>query len=160
MIDERFMNRLISQALEDRVFRYVVAAVIANEKLEVLLLERPMEEFFGGIYELPSGKVEEGESLQEALYREVKEETGLDISSIKKYLGFFDYLSRSKKKTRQFNFHVKVKDISKITLKEHSNYVWVSYEDLNRYQITDEVKKILKKFWGLRNEEKGYFSYI
>ena len=149
MLEREFTNKLIEQALREGVCRYVVAAVISNERQEVLLLERPKHEFFGGIYELPSGEVESGESLEEALCREVKEETGLEISSIKRYLGHFDYLSKNKKMTRQFNFHVEVKDISRITLKEHSNYAWVSSNDLERYNITSEVKKILKRFWGL-----------
>lgn len=148
MIDKRFMNKLISQALKDGISRYVVAAIIANEQLEVLLLERPVDEFFGGIYELPSGKVEKGESLKGALYREVKEETGLSVIAIKKYLGYFDYLSKSKKLTRQFNFHVDVNNISQIVLREHSNYTWVSYKNLNKYNVTDDVKKVLKRFWG------------
>ncbi|RLJ02756.1 MAG: DNA mismatch repair protein MutT [Candidatus Aenigmatarchaeota archaeon] len=148
MIDRKFVDRLVSQALKDSISRYVVAAVIANECLNVLLLERPRDEFLGGIYELPSGKVEEGESLLEALYRETREETGMNIRGIKEYLGYFDYLSKSKKKTRQFNFHVEVEDISQITLSEHSSYVWVSHEDLNKYRITDNVKNVLKKFWG------------
>lgn len=148
MIDEKFVKALTSQAIKDGIFRYVVAAVIANERLEVLLLKRPADDFLGGIYELPSGKVKENESLLEALHREVKEETGLNIVSVERYLGHFDYLSKSKKLTRQFNFHVEVDNSSKIVLSEHSSYVWVAYGDLNKYCITDEVKKILKKFWG------------
>ena len=145
------MNKLIRQALREGISRYVVAAVIPNERREVLLLERPKHEFFAGIYELPSGEVESGESLEEALCREVKEETGLEISNIKRYLGHFDYLSKSKKITRQFNFHVEVKDISRITLKEHSNCAWVSSKNLEKYNVTNEVKKILKRFWTLQS---------
>lgn len=148
MIDRKFVDRLVSRALKDGILRYVVAAVIANKRLEVLLLERPRDEFLGGIYELPSGKVEKGESLLEALYRETREETGVNIRCIKEYLGYFDYLSKSRKKTRQFNFHVEVEDTSQITLREHSSYIWISHEDLNKYHITDEVEKVLKRFWG------------
>lgn len=155
------MNKLISQALENGISRYVVAAIIVNEHLEVLLLERPKDEFFGGVYELPGGEVKKDEPLEEALYREVKEETGLNVATIKKYLGHFDYLSKSEKLTRQFNFHVEVDDISQIVLKEHSNYAWVSYQDLDRYNITEEVKKLLKKFWEYEiHGKKRNFSSI
>ena len=147
MIDKKFMDKLIVEALNSGISRYVVAAVITNKRSEVLLLQRPKDEFYGGIYELPSGKVEDDESLEEALYREVKEETGLNVKNITRYLGHFDYLSKSKKPTRQFNFHVEVEDVSQIILKEHSSYVWVSPKDLHRYPVTEEVRKILEKFW-------------
>ncbi|MEU7146170.1 NUDIX hydrolase [Nocardia sp. NPDC046473] len=64
--------------------------------------------FMGGIWEPPSGKVDPGEALDETLIREVKEETGLDVAGIRKYLGEFDYRSGSDKKCRQFNFTVDV----------------------------------------------------
>ena len=101
----------------------------------------------GGIYELPSGRVEDGESLDIALYREVEEETGLKIREIKRYLGHFDYESKSRKKTRQFNFVVIVGEPLEIKLQEHDNYAWANKDQLQQYPITDSVKKILDSFF-------------
>ena len=126
--------------------RFVVGAVILkNDK--VLLLERPKEDFMGGIYELPSGKVEGGESLDVALYREVEEETDLRIREIKKYLGHFDYESKSGKKTRQFNFAVTVEKPLEVRLEEHEDYAWVDKNQLHEYPVTDSVKQILDSIW-------------
>jgi len=44
----------------------------------LLLLRRVAD--FPGLWELPGGSVEEGEGLEDALRREVEEETGLDVS--------------------------------------------------------------------------------
>jgi 8-oxo-dGTP diphosphatase len=74
----------------------------------VLLLKRPANDFMGGIFELPSGKVEPGEDLKPALAREVEEETGLTVAVAMAYLGRFDYTSGSGKKSRQFDFVVTV----------------------------------------------------
>ena len=55
-----------------------VGAVIFDARERVLLVRRarpPMR----GAWTLPGGRVEEGESLTEAVAREVREETGLDI---------------------------------------------------------------------------------
>ena len=54
--------------------------------------------------ELPSGTLDLNESLIEALAREVTEETGLKITKIDSYLGFFDYIFRSGKKNASVFF--------------------------------------------------------
>ena len=133
-------------AQEDGINRYVVGAVIQRDS-SVLLLKRPKDDFMGGIYELPSGRVEDGESLDIALYREVEEETGLKIREIKRYLGHFDYESKSGEKTRQFNFAVTVGESLEIKLQEHDNYAWANKDQLQQYPITDSVKQILDSFF-------------
>lgn len=58
-----------------------VGAVIWNAQGEVLLIQRgrsPRE----GEWSIPGGKVETGERLQNALRREVREETGLEIEIV------------------------------------------------------------------------------
>lgn len=141
-MNKSFYEYLVKEAKQSGVNRYVVGAVIVRNH-KVLLLERPKDDFMGGIYELPSGEVEDKESLDVALYREVEEETGLKIREIKKYLGYFDYESKSGKRTRQFIFLVTVEEPLEIRLKEHENYAWVDKNQLHEYLITDSVKQIL-----------------
>src|SRR3990167_10838854 len=139
-MDESFYENLVKGSQENGINRYVVGAVIQRES-SVLLLERPKDDFMGGIYELPSGRVEDGESLDIALYREVEEETGLKIREIKRYLGHFDYESKSGEKTRQFNFAVTVGESLEIKLQEHDKYAWTNKDQLQQYPITDSVKQ-------------------
>jgi 8-oxo-dGTP diphosphatase len=56
----------------------VVAAVIIRDGC-VLACRRKAERSAGGLWEFPGGKVEPGESPQEALAREIREELGVDI---------------------------------------------------------------------------------
>jgi len=140
-------QKLIKEAKKQGINRYVVGAVIMKDS-KVLLLQRPKDDFMGGIFELPSGKVEEGEDLSAALHREVEEETGLNIKEINKYLDNFDYESKSGKKTRQFSFVVTMEEPFEIKLEEHDSYVWTSEDKLQEYPVTDSVKQILSLCWG------------
>ncbi|MFP4183326.1 MAG: Nudix family hydrolase [Halorhodospira sp.] len=55
----------------------VVAAVIRSEEGRVLVQRRPQGRDHGGLWEFPGGKVEPGESVPEALARELGEELGI-----------------------------------------------------------------------------------
>lgn len=58
-----------------------VVGIIRNADGEILIAERRSDQFMGGFWELPGGKIEEGESNEESLARELKEELGVDIST-------------------------------------------------------------------------------
>lgn len=55
-----------------------VDAIVRNERGEILLIRRSD----GGTWDLPGGAVEPGETPSEALLREVREETGLDVGIV------------------------------------------------------------------------------
>ena len=61
-------------------FIHVAAAAIINDKGEVLVSQRKQGAHLGGYWEFPGGKLEQGETLQAALSRELKEE--LDIQPL------------------------------------------------------------------------------
>jgi len=49
----------------------------------LLVRRSPENKFFPGIWEQPGGRVEEGETPEQAAVREIKEEAGLDVKIIK-----------------------------------------------------------------------------
>src|SRR4051812_38736521 len=55
-----------------------VGAVVHDAAGRLLLIQRGHEPSLG-LWSLPGGRVEPGESLEEAVEREVREETGLDV---------------------------------------------------------------------------------
>lgn len=57
----------------------VVAAIILQDK-HVLCAKRPKNGVLGDLWEFPGGKVEPGETLEEALHREIKEELSIHIT--------------------------------------------------------------------------------
>lgn len=136
-----FFDKLEKKARADRVVKIVAGAIILNQEGKVLFLKRREDDFMGGILELPSGVVENGEKINEGLEREVKEETNLDIDKLGMFINTFDYLSSSGKKSRQFTFEVNVKKSEDVFLTEHDEYKWFNYEEiLENKNITDEVK--------------------
>ena len=57
----------------------LVAAAIVRRADEILITRRSQETDFGGFWEFPGGKLEEGESPEEALKRECLEEIGAEV---------------------------------------------------------------------------------
>ena len=57
----------------------VTAAVIWDGRGRVLIAQRPAEGLLGGLWEFPGGKREPGESLEDCLRREIREELGVEI---------------------------------------------------------------------------------
>ncbi|HEY5603508.1 MAG TPA: Nudix family hydrolase [Gammaproteobacteria bacterium] len=58
---------------------HVAVAVIRNPAGQVFITLRPEHVHQGGLWEFPGGKVEKGESVFEALRREIHEENAIDI---------------------------------------------------------------------------------
>ena len=135
---------------KDAIQKIVVGAVILNKE-KVLALQRIQDDFMGGLIEIPSGTVDEGEDIDEALKREVQEKTGLIIQSIDQYIGFFDYVSGSGKRTRQLNFLVSVEHQDILLSSEHDSYQWLSFEDVTSQKIdmSPETKDIVTKAFQL-----------
>ena len=58
----------------------VAAAALIDAESRVLLAERPAGKAMAGLWELPGGKVNELETPEKALVRELKEELGIETS--------------------------------------------------------------------------------
>lgn len=64
--------------------RQAVVMLIYNEGNEVLFTRRaPNRKYLSSVWALPSGHIEEGETYQEAVIREAKEELNIDVSGSK-----------------------------------------------------------------------------
>lgn len=76
----------------------VVAGVVICQDGKYLLVQEgiPGDSIYG-LWNLPAGKVKEGESLEDAAIREAKEETGLEVKLLKKLDIFQEYPQESVK---------------------------------------------------------------
>lgn len=60
---------------------HVAVGVIVNAHRHVLIAKRPLHVHQGGLWEFPGGKLEESETVHQALVRELKEELGIEVFS-------------------------------------------------------------------------------
>jgi ADP-ribose pyrophosphatase YjhB (NUDIX family) len=81
-----------ARSYPERPFLAVSAAIVRDGKVLVVQRARPPA---GGLFSLPGGVVEIGETLTEALVREVREETGLVIAPVG-LAGFRETITRDR----------------------------------------------------------------
>lgn len=82
-------------------FPYIVnLCYIINEKGEVLL-QKKARGFGKGKWNGPGGKIEKGESIEESVKREVKEETGIILKKLKK-AGELEFISIGKEEQNNY----------------------------------------------------------
>lgn len=58
---------------------YVAVGVVRNPQGQILIAKRPPHVHQGDLWEFPGGKIEAGETRQQALQREMHEEVGIDV---------------------------------------------------------------------------------
>ncbi|NLA75638.1 MAG: 8-oxo-dGTP diphosphatase MutT [Deltaproteobacteria bacterium] len=63
--------------------RIEVAAAIIRHNGKILITERPDGTHLEGLWEFPGGKKEKGESLDECIKREIREELGVQVNPLK-----------------------------------------------------------------------------
>ena len=127
--------------MQDELFRVALGAVCINKMRVLILLRRQDAEVFPGIWELPSGGVQQDESLEQALVREVREETGIDIIVLEP-VNCFIYLSKNRQRTLQINYraHLASPDSQVVRFSsEHSDARWVNVDDIEDYPMTEAV---------------------
>ncbi len=64
----------------------VAVGILLDTENRVLVTRRPNEAMLGGLWEFPGGKIEAGESPEEACRRELREELCIDVA-VRAYLG-------------------------------------------------------------------------
>ena len=77
-------------AAKPAVPHYTVTAAVIHQDGALLIARRPSKGLLGGMWEFPGGKVEPGESLQEGIEREIREELGVTIL-VEQELGVFTH---------------------------------------------------------------------
>lgn len=116
----------------------VVAAIIKKDN-KVFIAERGYGEFKGK-WEFPGGKIEPGETGEEAIVREIKEELKSDIE-----VEQFFYEINDKHEDRVFNVKFYICRLVKgdLVLTEHLNSKWVEPKEIIASDFMEADKVVL-----------------
>ena len=104
------------------------------------------------LWDLPGGKVEDGEKPMETLLREVKEETGLD-AEVKEPLGVYHFIRKTDGQLVVCaTFKCSVPDDARVILPHKSNESiasskWLSREEFfnSEFEAPESLKELVKK---------------
>lgn len=113
----------------------VVGMAIIDDSNRVLIAQRPQNKSLANKWEFPGGKLEEGETLEKCIVREIKEELNLDVLPIQ-YIGqeSFDYEHAS---VTLHLFIGRIISDSKVVLHEHQKVKWTDISKLARYDFPE-----------------------
>ncbi|MEW7983874.1 MAG: Nudix family hydrolase [gamma proteobacterium symbiont of Phacoides pectinatus] len=118
----------------------VAVAVIQDARGRVLLSRRPEHAHQGGLWEFPGGKLEQGEGVDQALRREIKEELGLEVSAHSPLIRFVHHYPDKRV----------LLDVRRVTRYsglprglEGQPLAWVDLEEIGRYPLPPADRPIV-----------------
>jgi 8-oxo-dGTP diphosphatase len=111
-----------------------VAAAVIGRNGSVLVARRAKGQHLAQKWEFPGGKIEENESPQECLHRELREELGVTVE-VGEFIGE-SVFSYPEKRVRLLAYHVKLL-AGDITLTVHDRMHWVKIQDLSTVDLAE-----------------------
>ncbi len=146
--EKRIYTPLHRFALTGQVqIRVGVGAIVMKDN-KVLLVKRknPPNQ---GLWAIPGGKVELGETLQQTAEREILEETGITIRA-KEPIYIFDFIEHDENQI--LRFHYVIVDLNadylsgEIAISDESEDVrWVSQDEFKQLECTKGTRKVLEE---------------
>ena len=123
-----------------------VGAFIFNTNGELLLLKSHK---WPGKYVVPGGHVELGERVEEAVVREAKEETGLDVYDLE-FINFqqfiYDPAFWKQRHFIFFDYACKTEDIEVILNDEAEEYVWIDPREALNLPLDTYTRVSIEKY--------------
>lgn len=131
--------------MDEYLYIPVTAAVI--EKDGKVLVAKRKKAYMGYLWEFPGGKQEDGETLEECLKREIKEELGIDIE-VGARLCSVKHLLNCQSAIELHAFRV-IPLSTEFDLKDHEEIRWVDIIELPAYNFFEPDRFIVRALMEL-----------
>jgi mutator protein MutT len=126
----------------------VVRLIITDSTGRVLLLRRAANTTGGDLWCLPGGKVDYGETLEQAATRELEEETGLRARELR-FLFYQDGLPLSPGQMHCINLYFACDAAGELSVNgESTDSAWIRPEDMPKFAIAFRHDEALERLWG------------
>ncbi len=125
-----------------------VAAAIIRDGDRFMICRRPAHKARGLMWEFPGGKVEKGETKEQALIRECREELAVTLHVGDVFMEVTHEYSDITVRLTLFN--AKIKEGTPQML-EHSDIRWITAKEIDEYTFCPADKEVLEKL----KREKG-----
>jgi 8-oxo-dGTP diphosphatase len=120
-----------------------VSCAILIRSSKIMIVRRSPEMRLGGKWEFPGGKVDAGESPEECIIREIKEELLIDVRILKTLQPVFHSYPRGD--IRLLPFVVELISSQDPQLTEHDEIAWVNLDEITTYDLAPADIPILKQ---------------
>lgn len=124
---------------QSRPHRHVAVGFIWRDD-HLLISRRPSDGLLGGLWELPGGKQETDESLEDCLRREAREELGIEVAVDRHLVTVEHGYSHFSVTLHAFECRWLSGEPQNI---ETSDYAWIPFEQLRNYPLPRGTTKIL-----------------
>ena len=124
----------------------VVAAAVVIRDGCVLLTRRTEGQHLAGMWEFPGGKLEDGESPEEALVRECREECGIEVE-VAEILDVTHHRYPEKDVLLLFyRCELRTGEVRHLQVADHA---WVAPPDLDRYPLPPADERVVARIRAL-----------
>ena len=128
----------------------VVRLIVHDDESRVLILRRHGSEYGNGLWCLPGGKVDVGETVLEAVAKELLEETSLECKNAA-FLFFQDSLPYAGSDLHCINFYFRVETEGQIELNPESDaFAWIGRQQIQEYALAFRNDDGLRRYWSER----------
>lgn len=125
----------------------VVGAVVINVDGRAFVQKRSASRrLFPGCWDLIGGHVEPGETLEAALRREIREETGWELSQIVKVISEFDWETEQRGRRHEIDFLVQVDgdlEHPQIEWSKNSEFRWIGLDEIDLLKENRQLADII-----------------
>jgi 8-oxo-dGTP diphosphatase len=114
----------------------VTAALIRDGEM-LLVAQRKRVKFLGGMWEFPGGKIEPGETAEECIARELREEFGVKITAERFAADlYYDYGSLHVHLIAYWSRY----EGGSFELRDHEQIEWLRHEEIERFELVPADK--------------------